>query len=139
MVAIRRTLAVVAALGFAVSAVAGPKGGRSDGSRSLQLTEPAVLSGVTVPPGSYTLRWAREAGSENLRVEIVRGKNVVAAAQGHWAESPQPSPYESLLYSGRGETNELSGICFRQSVDTIRIGAEATRADAKQANETYRD
>jgi hypothetical protein len=139
MVTIKRTLAVVAALGFALTAVAGPTVSRIDGSRSLQLTETAVLSGVKVPPGSYTLRWAREAGSESVRIEIVHGKKVVAAGQGHWTESRQPSPYESLLYVTRGGGNELTGICFRQSAELIRIGADTTQAAAPKASDTIQN
>ena len=139
MNATTKTLAVVAALGITLSAAAAPSVSRIDGSRSLQLSETAVLSGVTVPPGSYTLRWAKQTGTESVKIEIVRGKKVVAAGEGHWTETEQPSPYESVLYVTRGGSNELTGICFRQSADLIRIGTETTQAAAAQpASESVR-
>jgi hypothetical protein len=139
MITIKKVLPIVAAMGIALTAAAGPTVSRIDGSRSLQLTETAVLSGVKVPPGSYTLRWAHETGTESVRIEIVHGKKVVATGEGHWVESAQPSPYESLLYVTRGGANELTGICFRRSADLIRIGTDTTRAAASKASDTVQN
>jgi hypothetical protein len=132
MIAITRTLATVTASVFAVAALAGQAGSRNDGSRPLQLKEPAVLLGVTVVPGTYTLRWARERGSEDVRVEIARGRDVLASGNGRWIETVEPSPYEALVYHGEGGTKELAQIRFKSSVDAIRIDGGAMQAGAGQ-------
>src|SRR5262249_54286169 len=84
MIAIKTALAIVAALTFALGAVAGPAGSRNDGNRRIELTETSVLLGATVRPGSYDLKWAREPGSEEVKIEVTSGKTVVASGKGLW-------------------------------------------------------
>ena len=132
---IKRTLVAVVASVFAVAALAGQDGSRNDGKRSIRLSESAVVSGVAIQPGSYTLSWAREPGSEEVRIAIARGRNVLATGNGHWIESAQPSPYEALVYHAEHGTNELVEVLFRRSADSIRIDAGTTRADAQQPSE----
>ena len=44
------------------------------------------------------------------------------------------SPYEALAYKSAGGANELTGILFERSADSIRIEADTTRADSGQAS-----
>ena len=135
MLTIKRTFLAAAGLVFALTAPASQAGNRNDGSRSIQLQETASLSGVTLKPGSYTLSWSRERGSEEVRIAIARGRDVLATGNGHWVESAQPSPYEAVVYHPEHETNELAEIRFQNSADAIRVDAGTTRADAHQPSE----
>lgn len=140
MIAVKRTLSVVAALVFTLGALAGQTGSRNDGSRKFQLGETAVLLGVTVPPGSYTLSWTRDRGSEAVRIELASGRKVLATGKGLWVESEQPYPYEALVYhAAGGGTNELAEIRFSRSVDSIRIEAGTARAEARSEERTGTD
>ena len=130
---IKRTLVAVVASVFAVAALAGQDGSRNDGKRSIRLSESAAVSGVTIQPGLYTLSWAREPGTEEVRISIRRGRNVLATGNGRWIESAQPSPYEALVYNGERGTNELVGILFEKSIDSIRVDAGGVHADAGQS------
>jgi hypothetical protein len=142
MFTIKKMQIALAAAGFALGALAGPSAGRSDGSRTLRVTQPAMLLGVSVTPADYTLRWAPERGSAYLRIELVRGKSVVAAARGHWTASEQPSPYEAFVY--RPDVNGADGLAeirFKGSADSILIDAPGTavadagtKAEAKAEN-----
>jgi len=129
MSTIKRTLAAVATLGFALCALAGQSVGSNTGSRKIQLSEPAVMLGVTVPPGAYMLNWTRERGSEELRIELARGHDTVATGKGRWIESEQPSPYESLVYRADSSgTSGLAEIRFKGSADSILIDADTAVA-----------
>lgn len=131
MIAFKTALAAVAALTFALGAVAGPAGSRNDGNRRIELTDTTVLLGATVRPGSYTLSWAREPGSEEVRLEVTSGKTVVASGKGLWVASEEPSPYEALVYhTGGGGPSELSEIRFRKSANSIMVENGTERADA---------
>ena len=130
MSAIKKALAVVAALTFTLGALAGQAGSRNDGSRRIQVGRTTVMLGSTVQPGWYTLRWTREHGSEDVKIEVVDGKDVVASGKGYWIASEKPWPYEALVYRGNGEVMQLSEIRFRKSVDSIRVEADSERADA---------
>src|SRR5262245_33349056 len=132
MFSIKRTLTVVATLGFALSGLAALGAGRNDGSRSIQLSESTQILGVTVPPGTYTLKWTREHGSEEVRIEIDRGRKVVGAGKGLWIESEMPSRYEALVYRGdESGTPNLAEILFKGSADSILIEADTDSAQAQ--------
>jgi hypothetical protein len=130
MNATKRTFTSIAALVVSAAALAGQGGGRNDGSRWIQLKDPALISGVMIRPGSYTLSWARQHGSEDVDVTLTHGHKVVATAKGRWIESAIPSPFEALVYHAEGGPNELSEIRFEQSAESIRIEGGTTRADS---------
>src|SRR5262245_3698900 len=65
---ILKTSAAGLSLVLSLGALAAPAGTRTDGRRTLKLTEATEVLGSTVPPGSYELRWARERGSEAVRL-----------------------------------------------------------------------
>ena len=113
-----------------VGVLAAPTAPRTDGHRTLRLTETTQVLGTNVPPGSYELRWARERGSDTVRLEVTRGGTVWAAGRGTWASSDQPSPYEALVYRNDAAANALTGIRFRNSSDYIRVESTGTGAVA---------
>jgi len=132
MSATKRTLSGVAALLVATSALAAQGGSRVDGSRAVQLSETTTLLGTSVPRGTYTLRWTREPKSESVKLELAKGKNVVATGKGRWVETDYTSPYEALVYKTGKGTSELSEIQFRKSMDAIRVDLGSTQADASK-------
>jgi hypothetical protein len=137
MVAIKRILAALAPLTimlFTVTAIANQSGSGYDGNRTVQLRESVLISGVTIQPGSYTLTWSRRSGSDEVRIAIARGRNVLATATGRWVETAQPSPYEALVYQTARGANELTGILFERSAGSIRIDADTARADSGRAS-----
>ncbi|HJQ99037.1 MAG TPA: hypothetical protein VJ826_12060 [Candidatus Polarisedimenticolaceae bacterium] len=119
-------LALVASLGV----FAAPAGTRTDGRRTLKLTEATQVLGATMPPGSYELRWARERGSDAVRLEVTRGGTVWAAGRGTWTSSDQPYPYEALVYRNGSGGNALAEIRFRDSADLIRVESTGNGAVA---------
>jgi hypothetical protein len=133
MIAIKRTLTALAAGVVSLAALAGQAGGRNDGSRWIQVKDPAMISGVTLRPGSYTLTWAREHGTEEVQVALSHGRKVVATAKGRWVESVLPSPFEAVVYHAEGGINELAEIRFEKSAEAIRIDGGSTRADSGEA------
>src|SRR5262245_35750297 len=90
---------------FELGAAAFGSEGRNDGHRSIDLKETVVALGTRVAPGSYTLRWSREVGSENVRVEITRGRKIVASGRGVWVQASSLSPYEALVYHNDSGTH----------------------------------
>jgi hypothetical protein len=129
MVAIKSAMAAVAVSVFTLMAQAGDAGGRNDGSMSIHLKHPVLVSGVTVAPGAYKVSWVREHGSEDVRLAIARGRKVVASGHGHWIESAQPSSFEALVFHPDSGMNELAEIRFEQSTESILIDGATTRAE----------
>jgi hypothetical protein len=110
-------------------------GTRNDGSRPVKLSESTEVLGTTVPPGSYDLRWTREAGSETVKLQVTHGKKVFASGKGVWASSDQPYPVEALVYRHAGTaSNALAEIRFRGSADWIRV--DSTTGDAPTSGGT---
>ena len=123
---IERILAATIA-GAAISlALSADQLGHNDGKRPLQLSESVVVLGSKVPPGTYTLRWAREWGTERVRLELVRGKSVVASGRGEWTQAESASPHEALVYHRGNGTQQLTEIRFRGSADAIRVDTGKT-------------
>jgi hypothetical protein len=136
MIAIKRTLTAVAAVVVCLTALAGQAGSRNDGSRWIQVKDPAMISGITIRPGSYTLTWARTHGSEEVQVALSHGRKVVATTKGRWIESTLPSPFEAVVYHAEGGINELAEIRFEKSAESIRIDGGTTRADSGEVRGT---
>jgi len=118
-----RTFAAAATCLLALGALAATTGGRGDGRRALNLSEPTKLLGTSVPAGTYDLRWTREPGSETVKLEVTRGKKVVAMGTGTWTSSDAPSAHEALVYRDAGGGAELAEIRFRGSADRIVVAA----------------
>jgi hypothetical protein len=115
-------LALFASLGV----FAAQPGTRTDGRRSLKLTETTEVLGATVPPGAYELRWARERGSDNVRLEVTRGGTVWAAGRGTWTSSDQPYPVRGarLTATGLGATRWRRSSCPRAARTLISLELE---------------
>jgi hypothetical protein len=136
MIVVKKTLIAVAPLFFTLATLAGTAGNGNEGSRQIQLKESVVLSGVTIVPGPYTLSWSRERGSDEVRITIAHGRKVLATATGRWVESELPSPYEALVYQTARGANELTGILFQHSSESIRVDGNTARADSGQSQGT---
>jgi hypothetical protein len=104
-----------------LGAIASPQGTRNDGHRPVKLSEQTEILGKTVPAGSYDLRWAREPGTETVKLEVTRGKRVLASGKGTWASGEAASPHEALVFRSAGGTQGLAEIRFRNSAELIRV------------------
>lgn len=136
MIAVNRTLAVTAAIALSLGAQAVQAASGNEGSRAIELSGPVVMLGTTVPPGSYTLHWSRDHGSDGVKVEIMQGRNVLAEGKGAWIAIETPSPYDALVYRPDNGASALSEIRFRGSADSIQIAPGAARAEARQEKST---
>src|SRR5262245_41475108 len=96
-----------------LGAIASPTGTRNDGHRTVTLTQSAELLGTSLPAGSYDLRWTREPGTESVKLEVARGKRVLASGKGTWASGESAYPHEALVYRSTTGASELSEIRFR--------------------------
>jgi len=134
----RWTLAAATVI-LALGAFAAPNGTRYDGSRPIRLSETTEILGTSVPPGSYALRWTREAGSETVRLEVTRGRTVLATGKGVWDSSEQAYPHEALVYRSGSGANALSEIRFRNSPEWIRVESGASGAVASREGGTPAD
>jgi hypothetical protein len=135
MMVVKRALAVVAVLGFALGAMAA---GKSNGARIIRLTEPTMVLGQKVEPGAYRLAWSHERGSDavNLSLRSENQSKVLATGKGVWSESKQSNPYDAVRYeSGAGGGDELSQILFAGSTHTILVDTSTTSAEARRAKE----
>jgi hypothetical protein len=113
-----------------LAAFASPEGTRNDGRRPVKLSGTTEVLGTSVPPGSYDLRWIREPGTETVKLQVMRGRRVLATGKGTWTSAEQPYPHEALVYISKGGASELSGIRFRNSTDWIRVDSVKTGAVA---------
>ena len=136
MMSVKRTLAVVATLGFALGAMAGGKG---NGVRIIHLTEPTTILGQKVEPGAYRLSWSQERGANAVDV-VLKSENqskVLASGKGVWSDSKQPHDYDGIVYDhGADGGDELSQIRFAGSVHTILVDTTAMSAEARRAKES---
>ena len=132
---IQRALLVGIASAIALVAFAGAPGSRDDGKRSIRLSESVVVLGTTIPPGTYALSWTREYGSEEVKLEVARGRRVLARGKGVWIESDRPSPYHALVYRTNTEgRNELTEVRFGARTDAIQVGTtDGSQAEERQA------
>jgi hypothetical protein len=136
MLVVKRTLAVMAVLGFALGAMAA---GRSNGVRIIHLTEPTMVLGQKVEPGAYRLSWSQERGSDAVALSL-KSENqskVFASGKGVWSDSKQPHDYDGIVYDhGADGGDELSQIRFAGSVHTILVDTTAMSAEARRAKES---
>lgn len=125
-----RTTALFATWLLALGAFASPAGMRNDGSRPIRLSEQTEILGKTVPAGSYDLRWTRETGSEIVRLEVTRGRTILASGKGTWSSSDQPYPHEALVFRSATGATQLAEIRFRNSAEWIRVDSGSGAAVA---------
>ena len=116
-----KTIAVAAAATLAFGALAAPAGTRNDGSRPIKLSEKTEILGKSVPAGSYALKWTREAGTEQVKLEVTQGHRVLASGKGSWNNNGAAYPHEALVFRTTGGAHQLAEIRFRNSTEFIRI------------------
>lgn len=135
MMVVKRALAVVAVLGFALGAMAA---GKANGVRMIRLTEPTTILGQKVEPGAYRLQWSQERGSDtvSLSLKSENQSKTFASGKGVWSQSKEANPYNSLLYErGTGGGDELAQVLFAGSSDTILVDTTTMSAEARRAKE----
>ena len=115
------TASLIASFLSFLGAIASPQGTRNDGHRPVKLSQSTELLGTNVPAGSYDLRWTREPGSETVKLEVTRGKRVLASGKGTWASGQGAYPHEALVFRSAGGAQELAEIRFRNSAELIRV------------------
>lgn len=104
-----------------LGALASPQGTRNDGHRPVRLSQSTELLGTNVPAGSYDLRWTREPGTETVKLEVSRGKRVLASGKGTWTSGETAYPHEALVFRGADGAQGLAEIRFRNSAEMIRV------------------
>lgn len=129
MITIRRALIALAALTIVLSAQAADT---NQGIRRVHLSEEGVLLGVPFEPGSYTLRWQWKPGSDEVRLDVLDEREVLAQASGRWIDSKDPSPYEALVYHvGADGKRELSEIRFEGRPQSIVVDASVEQVEVR--------
>jgi hypothetical protein len=66
-------------------------------SGTVKISYAASLTGTALTPGEYKVTW--EQHSPEATVTLMRGKNVVATAQGKWVEREVRYPANAVLYN----------------------------------------
>ena len=97
------------------------------GKRRVYLGNPTVVAGQYLAAGSYELRWTSSRGSDQVELQVLKGRKVVLSAKGRFAPRPVPADYDGTLdrYRDGGE-REILGICFAGVTEVIEIDAGAT-------------
>jgi hypothetical protein len=118
--------AAVAALILFVSlaTAAGPR------SRSVRIAEPTLVGGTVVQPGTYTVRFAQEEGSESIAITFAQSGDVVARATGRWTMRESESPYDAIVRRPSNGVQQLAEILFEDTRRTIAVD-ETTLAAAR--------
>jgi len=93
----------------------------ADGSRKLVFEDDVVLNGQVVPRGIYLLTWESHENPGGVRVEVIRGRKVIASAAGRWIRR-EKSPHDATVTRrGSGVAPEFVEIRFRDEEDAIRL------------------
>jgi hypothetical protein len=132
---VKRTLAVVAVLGFGLGAMAAGKG---NGVRIVRFTAPTMVLGQSVEPGAYRLSWKGERGSDavSLTLKSENQSKTFASGKGIWSESKQESDYDGIRYDrGSNGGQELAQVLFSGSRHTILVDTTTMSAEARRAKD----
>jgi hypothetical protein len=94
---------------------------------SLQLLDSVTVSGKTVPAGDYSVKW--EGTGDNVQLDILQGRKVVATASARIVALDQSSGSDSTVLKNNGDGSKaLSEIRFGGKKYAIAIGDEAASA-----------
>ena len=106
---------------FATTALAAEKG-------SMKLFDPALVNGVQLSPGEYTLQW--DGTGNNLQVQILQGKKVVATTTAALVQLKAPASRD-MTTTRRAENNAktLTEVAFRGKSYALAIGSNTPESD----------
>ena len=91
-------------------------------SREIRIDPGTMLHGQSVPVGTYRLSWKPNGRPDEVAVEILRGRSVVASATGRLRDREAPSEYDSIAYRNGGNgAREIVEIRFAGKKQVIRV------------------
>jgi len=92
--------------------------GLAKNSRSVVLAHYAVLSGKTLPAGTYVVRW--EAHSPGAVVEFEQRHKVVLSTEGRLEDRGKKSNSDMVIYKTATDgARTISEICFKGSSEVL--------------------
>ena len=106
---------------FATTALAAEKG-------SMKLFAPTQVNGIQLSPGDYALQW--EGTGNNVQVQILQGKRVVATTAAALVQLKAPAP-QNMTSTKPAENNAkaLTEVVFRGKSYALAIGNNAPEND----------
>ena len=111
---VAKSVVLALAVLVATSAFAGSNKG------TLHLSQPAQVSGQTVPAGEYQLRW--EGTGSNVEVSFLQGKTVVAKAPAKVVELKSAFGNDASVIDRGSSTPSLTEVRFAGKKYALEIG-----------------
>ena len=114
---LHRSLAVLVILTAALSLASSVHAGQRD----VYFSNGTYLGGDFIPEGQYELMWTKARG-ESYRVEVLKGRRVVAKGSGRLVERGEAMEGSSVLTRPNGNgTREIHEIRFRGESKVLLI------------------
>jgi hypothetical protein len=99
-------------------------------SGSMKLTQPVQLNGTQIKPGDYKVTW--EGTGPEVKVSILKGKEVVATASAHVKELDKNGASDAtVLQKNSDGSTSLNGIRFGGKKVTLEFAEETAAAGVK--------
>jgi len=99
-------------------------------SGSMKLTQPVQLNGTQIKPGDYKVTW--EGTGPEVKVSILKGKEVVATASAHMKELDKNGASDAtVLQKNSDGSTSLNGIRFGGKKVTLEFSEETAAAGVK--------
>ena len=99
-------------------------------SGSMKLTQPVQLNGTQIKPGDYKVTW--EGTGPEVKVSILKGKEVVATASAHMKELDKNGASDAtVLQKNSDGSTSLNGIRFGGKKVTLEFAEETAAAGMK--------
>lgn len=105
---------------FATTALAAEKG-------TMKLYDPALVNGVQLSPGDYTLQW--EGTGNNLQVQILQGKKVIVTTTAALVQLKARASRNMTSAIRENNTKTLTEVEFRGKSYALAIGSNAPESD----------
>jgi len=99
-------------------------------SGSMKLTQPVQLNGTQIKPGDYKVTW--EGTGPEVKVSILKGKEVVATASAHMKELDKNGASDAtVLQKNSDGSTSLNGIRFGGKKVVLEFAEETAAAGMK--------
>jgi hypothetical protein len=100
---------------------------------SVQLIDPATVSGKQLPAGDYSVKW--DGSGPNVELSIMQGKKVVATTPARVIDLNQvPNSNSAVIKSNDDGSKSLSEIHFSGKKYALAIGQETAAMDGSGGN-----